>query len=259
MRRLLQQLRREIDQAVVIGVRLVKLEHRELGIVVRREALVAEVAIDLVDPLHPADHQPLQIQLRRDAQVQVDIERVVVRDERPRRRAAVQRLHHRRLDFDEAARLELPPQRRDDPRARHEHLAHFGIRDQIEIALAVARLDVLQPVPLLGHGEQRLREELELLRVHAQLAGARAEQVAFHADDVADIDQLEQLVIALADRVLLDVDLQPLAVLLQVREARPCPCAAASSAARRCARAPPARALRPSSRRTPPESPGWCA
>ena len=102
-RGLLQQFRREVDQPLVIRVRLVKLQHRELGIVVRREPLVAEVAIDLVDPLDAADHQPLQIQLRRDAQVQIDIERVVVRDERPRRRAAIERLHHRRLDFDKAA------------------------------------------------------------------------------------------------------------------------------------------------------------
>ena len=81
-------------------------------------------------------------------------------------------------------------------RARHEHLAHFGVRDQVEVALPVARLHVLQAVPLLRHGEQRLREELQLLRVDAQLAGARAEQVALHADDVADIHQLEELEVA---------------------------------------------------------------
>ena len=105
-------------------------------------------------------------------------------------------------------------------RARHEDLAHVGIRDQVEIALAVARLHVLQAVPLLRHGKQRLGQELELLRVDAELAGAGAEEIAFHADDVAEIDQLEQRIIALAHRVFLDVDLQPLAVLLQVREAR---------------------------------------
>ena len=73
-------------------------------------------------------------------------------------------------------------------RARHEDLADLGIGDQVEIALAVAGLHVFQAVPFLRHGEQRLREELELLDVHAQLAGARAEEVALHADDVADID-----------------------------------------------------------------------
>ena len=71
-------------------------------------------------------------------------------------------------------------------------LRDFRIRDQIQIALPVAGLDVLQAVPLLGHGEQSLGEELELLGVDAELAGARAEQIAFHADDVAEVDQLEQ-------------------------------------------------------------------
>ena len=107
MRRLRQQFGREIHQAAIIGVGLVELQHRELGIVMRGEALVAEVAIDLVDALQPAHHQPLQVQLRRDAQVEIDIERVVVRDERPRRRAAVERLHHGRFHLDEAARFQL--------------------------------------------------------------------------------------------------------------------------------------------------------
>ena len=113
-RRLLQQFRGEIHQAVVIRVGLVELQHGELGIVVRGNAFVAEVAIDFVDALQPAHDQPLQIQLRRDAQVQIDIERVVMRDERPRRRAAIERLHHGRFHFDEAARFELAAQRRDD-------------------------------------------------------------------------------------------------------------------------------------------------
>ena len=55
--------------------------------------------------------------------------------------------------------------------------------------------------------------------VHAQLAGPGAEQVAFHADDVADIEQLVERVVLFADRVLANVNLQPLAVLHQMREA----------------------------------------
>ena len=258
-RGLRQQLGGEIHQPLIIGIRLVKLQHGELGVVLRGKPLIAKVAVDLVDALQPAHHQPLQIQLRRDAQVEIDIERIVVRHERARRGAAIKRLHHRRFHFDETPRFELPPQRRDDPRARHEHLAHFGVRDQIQIPLPVARLHVLQPVPLLGHRQQRLREELELLRVNAQFARAGAEKVALHAHDIAHIEQLEELVIALADGVLLDIDLQPLAILLQMREARLCPCGAASSIFRRCARGPPASIPRPSSRRTPPESPEWCA
>ncbi len=94
-----------------------------------------------------------------------------------------------------------------------------GLAIEVEIALAIARLHVFQAMPLFGHGEQRLGKELQLFGVDAQFAGAGAEEVAVHADDVADIEQLEELIIALAHGVLLHVDLQTLAVLLEVGEA----------------------------------------
>ncbi len=144
----------------------------------------------------------------------------MVGDERPRGSPAIERLHHRCFHFDEIARLQLAPQRRDDARPRDEHLAHFRVGDQVQVALAVAGFHVLQAVPLFGHRKQRLGKELQLLGVDAQLAGAGPEQVALHADDVADIQHLEELEIALADRIFLHVNLQPLAVLLEVREAR---------------------------------------
>jgi len=54
--------------------------------------------------------------------------------------------------------------------------------------------------------------------VHAELAGARAEKVAFDAHDVADIEQLIELEIALADSILAHVNLQALAPLGEVKE-----------------------------------------
>ena len=78
----------------------------------------------------------------------------MVRHERPRRRAAVQRLHHRCFHFDEVARFELPAERRDDFRSCDERLPDVRIGDQVEIPLAIPRLDVLQAVPLFRHGEQ---------------------------------------------------------------------------------------------------------
>ena len=88
LRQAAEQLLGQLDEVVVVGVRLVELEHRELGVVLRRDPFVAEVAVDLVDARQPADDQPLQVKLRRDAHEEVDVERVVMRDERPRRGAA---------------------------------------------------------------------------------------------------------------------------------------------------------------------------
>ena len=64
------------------------------------DALVPEVVPDLVHAIEPAHDQPLQIQLVRDAQEERHVERVVVRRERARRRAAVERLQYRRLDLE---------------------------------------------------------------------------------------------------------------------------------------------------------------
>ena len=60
--------------------------------------------------------QALQVELGRDPQVEVAVERVVVGGERPRERAAVERLQHRRLDLDEALGVE-PLADRGDRRA----------------------------------------------------------------------------------------------------------------------------------------------
>jgi hypothetical protein len=66
----------------------------------------AEVAIDLVHALETADDKALQVQLGRDAQKELHIERVVMGEERPRQRTARDRLHHRRLDFEVTAAVQ---------------------------------------------------------------------------------------------------------------------------------------------------------
>ena len=96
----------QVHDLVVRGVGLVQLEHGELGVVPGADAFVAEVAVDLVDALEAADDQALEVQLRRDAQEQVEVQRVVVRGERLGGGAADDVMHHRRLDFEEAARVE---------------------------------------------------------------------------------------------------------------------------------------------------------
>ena len=52
---------RDIHDALIVGVGLIGLEHGELGIPAPSQAFVAEVAVDLVDAIESAHHQPLQI------------------------------------------------------------------------------------------------------------------------------------------------------------------------------------------------------
>src|ERR1700722_2425613 len=142
-----------------------------------------------------------------------------MRNERPRRRATVERLHHARFHFDEVPLFELPPQGCNDARTRHEHFLRFRVGDQIQIALAVADLDVFEAVPLFRQSQENLRKESEFFGMYAEFARARAEQITFDAHDVADIEQLIERILALIDGVAADVHLQPFAALHQVEEA----------------------------------------
>ena len=177
-----------VHRVAVVGVRLVPLEHRELGVVLERHALVAEVLPELVDALEPSDDEPLQVELGRDAEVEVALELVVMRDERTREGATVARLQHRSLDLDEALAVEIGAHCGDDPRAEDEVGARLLVDEQVEVALAVAELDVGEPVEGVG---QRLRvagEHLDRVGEQRRLAAAGAAGRARHTDDVAEQD-----------------------------------------------------------------------
>ena len=57
-----------------------------------------------------------------------------------------------------------------------------------------------------------------LADMHGKLAGARAHQVAANADVIAEVEQLVESEVVLADVVLADVDLEALAALLELSE-----------------------------------------
>ena len=99
----------------------------------------------------------------------------MVGDERARHGAAGDGLHHRRLDFDEAVRIEGAAHRLHQLGALQKDFADFGIHHQVDIALAVAQFDVGEAVPLLGQRQQVFAEEGDLLDVDAEFAGAGAE------------------------------------------------------------------------------------
>ena len=113
-----EQLLGEAHQVLVRGVRLVELDRRELRVVAPVDPLVPADPPDLVDAIEPAHHEALQVQLRRDAELQVEVERVVVRLEGPGRGAArlLRLVQGRRLDLEVAARVEEAADRGHDAR-----------------------------------------------------------------------------------------------------------------------------------------------
>ncbi len=131
----------------------------------------------------------------------VAVERVVMRDEGTRERAAVERLQDRRLDLQESALVEEAPDRADQVGAPEEQLARLLVGDQVELAVPVALLDVGEPVVLVGRRAQGLRQQRPVVDAHRQLAAPRAERSAFDPHDVAEVEVDEPLV-GIAEHVL---------------------------------------------------------
>ena len=179
-RDVLEQLLDSHHRVVVVGIGLVPLEHRELGLVLVRDALVAEVLADLVDTLQAADDEPLEVELGRDPQVEIGVELVRVRDERMCEGAAVARLEDGRLDLDEAGVVQVAPDGRDDPRSRREVLPRLVAHQQVEVALPVAELGILEPVERVGQrsggpwpAARARRRPARALRAASSSAGPR--------------------------------------------------------------------------------------
>ena len=88
----IDQLLDHLHHVGVVGVGLVGLQKSVLGVVLGRYSFVAEYATDFVNLFKSGDYHPLQVELGGDSQVQLAVEGVVVGDERPGGRAAVERL-----------------------------------------------------------------------------------------------------------------------------------------------------------------------
>ena len=106
-RTVLDQALRRGGVIVIRRVGLIGFQHGELRAVGGVDALVPEIPIDLEDLLNTADDAALQVELRRNAQVEVHIQSVGMRHKRTRSRTAMQRLQHGSLDLEETQALEI--------------------------------------------------------------------------------------------------------------------------------------------------------
>ena len=201
-----------------VRVRLVPLEHRELGVVLGAQALVAEVLAQLVDALQAAHDQALEVELGRDPQVHRLLERVEVRHERTRQRAAVDRLQDRRLDLDEALVVEETSDCGDDLGARDEDLARLRVGHQVQLAVPEAGLGVREAVVLLGRRAQRLRQQCPFADRDGQLAAARLEDRAVGPDQVAEVHREQPLERLVAQDVAARLQLDAPRAVIQVQE-----------------------------------------
>src|SRR4029078_6065040 len=153
----------------------------------RRDPLVPEVAVDLVDLLDPPDDEPLQEEFRRDPEVELEVERVVMGLEGPRESAPRDGMHHGGVDLEIPALVQEAADEANDRRTGLEDPPRLRVHGEIEVPLPVAPLHVLSPVPLLRERAQALREQREALRFERELPRPGAEDLPVDTDQVAEI------------------------------------------------------------------------
>ncbi|VGP34123.1 hypothetical protein SB01124_03621 [Klebsiella quasipneumoniae subsp. quasipneumoniae] len=185
----------QFDQVFVVRVRHVQFHHGELWVMAYRDPFVAEVTVDFKHAFEAADHQTFQIQFRRDAQVHIEIQRVVMRDKRTGGSAAGDHLHHRGFHFHKAAGYHELTHGREDLRADAERMARLFVSDQIQIALAIADFLILQAVEFIRQRAQGFGQQAQLGAVDGEFASLRFEQLAAGGDDVAKVPFLKLFVV----------------------------------------------------------------
>ena len=174
----------------------IQLHAGELRVVAAVHAFVAEVTADLIHALETAYNQPFQIQLRRDTQVHIYVQRVMMGDERTGTCAAGYLLQDRGLHLGVTCLVEHLTHRAQDRRALEERVLHAVVDNQIHITLAVTLLRVIEAV--VSHAvfvfddrqrTQRFSQNRQFLGMNAYLAHLRTEDETLDTDEIADVQQ----------------------------------------------------------------------
>jgi hypothetical protein len=187
------ELLRQRHHVGVVRVGLIELEHRELGVPAIADAFVAEHPSDLEDALEPRDDQALQVELRCDPEIELEIERVVVGRERFGEGASGNRVEQRRLHLDEPAVFQPSPHEAHHAAAHHERAARLLRDPQVDVALAVPGVDVGDAVPLVRELAAGFGQEHPVLHPHRELARLRLHDLAGRPHPVA-MGQRDELV-----------------------------------------------------------------
>jgi len=130
-------------------------------------------------------------------------------------RLAVQR---RGLDLEEVPLVQVAADEGRDPCAHLEGAPHVHVDGHVEVALAVALVDVGEAGPLVGQRAQRLGEHRHLPRVHRELALVRALHATARAHKVAAVGEVEEGLEAVAQPLLLEVQLHRAGAVLHREE-----------------------------------------
>ena len=198
----LHELLDERTDSVVVAVSLIGLDHGKFRSMGGVNAFVTEVTVDFEHAVDAADEAALEEQFRRDAQVQVKIERVHMRGERTSRSTAVHGLQHRSLNFEEVVIGEGLAQGSNSLRAVAHHVADLLVGDHADVRLAGAGI----LVQVLVQGRQRLQRlggDGPFGGEHGQFAGLGGNHTPLDEQVIAQVNQLLELLQGVGTNLLL--------------------------------------------------------
>ena len=127
----LKQVLRNLHDVVHIRVCHIEFTECELGIVGKIDTFVSEHTTNLVHAIKPADGKLLEVQLRRNAEVQVEVKIVVMRDKGLRGRTTSKHTRDGCLNFEETEVVEVPPNVIDNLGASDENTTGIVREDEV--------------------------------------------------------------------------------------------------------------------------------
>ena len=192
-RRVLDQLLAAVDPHSVVGMCLIRLQQGELRVVAEVHTLVAESPAEFEYPLHPSNAEPLEVKLRGDPQVQVEIVGVDVGLKRPGVGTTVDLLQYRGLDLQETLGEQRFPDRAQDVAARPDEITSHRINREVDVAGAHPGLRVGQALPLVRQWPQAFAQQAPPLDEHRTGAIAAVPDHAGRLDQIAEVDVAEVL------------------------------------------------------------------
>lgn len=132
--------------------------------------------------------------------------------------AARDGVQHRGLDLKIAAAIKKAADLPNDLGTLDKGFLDLGAGNQIDVALTIAQLSILQAVPLVGKRKQRFGKQAYFPGMNRNFPLACAEDKALNPDDITDIPGVERRISLLAHIVDPDIDLHPAARVPQVDE-----------------------------------------
>ena len=169
--------------------------------------LVSEDTANLVNLVHTADDETLQIKLGLNTKVHGDIEGVVVGLEGSCRCADLNRKENGGINLKVALGVKVASDERKDLGSLNEGVLNLGVNDKVNVSLSVSLLEIGKTVELLGEGKERLCKQNNACCVYRDLACSGAEEVTLNADDITNVPLLEACVNLFANAVTSNVEL----------------------------------------------------